>query len=444
MSSRRRSRLPQEAVQTRIDAITHEGRGVARIEGKTVFIDGALPGETVTFRYHKQHRRYDEGRVETVLEASPDRVEPLCPHFGLCGGCALQHMDPAAQVRAKQQVLLDDLRHIGDVAPQDILDPITGPVWGYRRKARLGVKHVPKKGGVLVGFREKGSPYLAALTTCEVLHPAVGQRIMVLRELMGRLRARDRIPQIEVAVDDADQVALVFRNLDPLDAADEAILTGFGQETGLQVWLQPGGPETITPLWPTSPPVLTYGHPGYGTRVPFAPVDFFQVNTPINRAMVPRALSLLEVAPEHRVLDLFCGLGNFTLPLAGMAREVIGVEGDGAMVERARRNAVENGIDNTRYHAADLAADPGNAPWLSGPVDRVLLDPPRSGAREVLAPLARLGAERMVYVSCNPATLARDAGELVHQHGYRLVAAGVMDMFPHTAHVESMALFVRA
>ncbi|MFP4245139.1 MAG: 23S rRNA (uracil(1939)-C(5))-methyltransferase RlmD, partial [Ectothiorhodospira sp.] len=306
-----------------------------------------------------------------------------------------------------------------------------------------GVKHVPKKGGVLVGFRERGSPYLAVLEGCPVLHPAVGERILALRELLTGLRARDRIPQIEVGVDDEDQVALVFRHLDPLGDADRDRLRAFGEEAGLQIWLQPKGPDSITPLWPEHPPALCFTHPEEGLEIPFSPVDFIQVNRDVNRKMVPQAMELLQVEEGHQVLDLFCGLGNFTLPLARRAARVTGVEGDAAMVERARANAVQNGIGNTRYFTADLTADPTGAAWLEGPVDRVLLDPPRSGAREVLAPVARLGPRRMVYVSCNPATLARDAGELVHRHGYRLEAAGVMDMFPHTAHVESMAVFTR-
>ncbi|MFP4683227.1 MAG: 23S rRNA (uracil(1939)-C(5))-methyltransferase RlmD [Ectothiorhodospira sp.] len=430
-------------IRTHIDSMTHEGRGVAHVEGKAVFIDGVLPGETVTYRPLRRRRRYDEGRVESVLEPSPDRVPPRCPHFGVCGGCVLQHMDPRAQVQAKAQVLMDNLGRIGEVTPRAVLPALTGPAWGYRRKARLGVKHVPKKGGVLVGFRERGSPYLAVLEGCPVLHPAVGERILALRELLTGLRARDRIPQIEVGVDDEDQVALVFRHLDPLGDADRDRLRAFGEEAGLQIWLQPKGPDSITPLWPEHPPALCFTHPEEGLEIPFSPVDFIQVNRDVNRKMVPQALELLQVEEGHQVLDLFCGLGNFTLPLARRAARVTGVEGDAAMVERARANAVQNGIGNTRYFTADLTADPTGAAWLEGPVDRVLLDPPRSGAREMLAPVARLGPRRMVYVSCNPATLARDAGELVYRHGYRLEAAGVMDMFPHTAHVESMAVFTR-
>jgi 23S rRNA (uracil1939-C5)-methyltransferase len=434
---------PDGAIRTRIDSLTHEGRGVAHVEGKAVFIDGVLPGEVVTFRPLRRRRRYDEGRVEAVLEPSPDRVDPRCPHFGVCGGCVLQHMDPRAQIQAKGQVLMDNLARIGEVTPRRVLPALTGPAWGYRRKARLGVKHVPKKGGVLVGFRERGSPYLAVLETCPVLHPAVGERILALRELLTGLRARDRIPQIEVGVSDDDQVALVFRHLDPLGEADRERLRAFAEETGLQVWLQPKGPQSIHPLWPLEPAELCFAHPDEGLEIPFSPVDFIQVNRDVNRKMVPQALELLQVEADHQVLDLFCGLGNFTLPMARRAARVTGVEGDAAMVERARANAVRNDIGNTRYFAADLAADVSDAPWLQGPVDRVLLDPPRSGAREMLAPLARLGPQRMVYVSCNPATLARDAGELVHRHGYHLEAAGVMDMFPHTAHVESMAVFTR-
>jgi 23S rRNA (uracil1939-C5)-methyltransferase len=436
--------VPRAPVEVVIESLTHEGRGVARVEGKALFVDGALPGERVSARYLACHRRYDEAAVEEVLEASPDRVEPRCAHFGVCGGCSLQHMSDAAQVHARQQAVLEVLAHLGGVAPARILEPIQADPWGYRRRARLSVKHVPKKGGVLVGFRERYSHYLAAIEACEVLHPSVGRRIMALRALLTAMDARDRIPQVEVAVDDEARTALVFRNLDPLSAADRERLEAFAEAQGVQVWLQPKGPDTAHPLWPAEPEPLVYAHPAFDVHIPFGPLDFVQVNRDVNRAMVPRAIELMEVGPGHRVLDLFAGLGNFSLPLARRAAHVTGVEGEAVMVARARDNAARNGIGNAEFHAADLAAAGlEDAPWARAHYDAVLLDPPRAGAAGVLDLVGRLAAPRLVYVSCNPATLARDAGELVARHGYRLEAAGVMDMFPHTSHVESMALFLR-
>ncbi|OOG27204.1 23S rRNA (uracil(1939)-C(5))-methyltransferase [Thioalkalivibrio denitrificans] len=431
-------------VEVMIESLTHEGRGVARVEGKALFVDGALPGERVRARYVARHRRYDQAAVDEVLQASPDRADPRCPHFGVCGGCSLQHMHPEAQIRAREQAVLEVLEHVGRVRPQRTLEPIVADPWGYRRKARLSAKYVLKKGGALVGFRERYSHFLAALEGCEVLHPAVGRRIRALRDLLTTMDARDRIPQIEIAVDDDDQTALVFRNLKPLSPADRERLESFAREQGVQVWLQPKGPDTVHPLWPAEPVPLIYAHPDFDVHIPFGPLDFVQVNRDINRAMVAQAVELLGAGPRDRVLDLFCGLGNFALPLARRAGHVTGVEGETAMVARARDNAALNGIANTTFHAADLAVkDVADAAWAREAYDAVLLDPPRAGAAGVMDLLGRLRAQRIVYVSCNPATLARDADVLVNTHGYDLEAAGVMDMFPHTAHVESMALFVR-
>lgn len=441
MARRRRSKLPTEPVRATIESLSHDGRGVARVAEKTVFVDGALPGEEVLFRYTERRRRFDEGTAETILSASPHRVEPKCPHFGVCGGCNLQHLDPGEQILAKQQVLLDSFRHLGGVAPDGLLEPLTGPLWGYRRKARLGVKYVIKKEKVLVGFREKRSPYVAELTRCDVLHPSVGRDLTALADLIAGLEAYNRIAQIEVAVDDS-QTALVFRNLVDLSSSDRDALIAFAKARDLCIFLQPKGPDSVVPLWPETVE-LRYALPAYDVDYRFLPTDFTQVNTDINRAMVDRAVALLEPADNERVLDLFCGLGNFTLPIARRAGSVVGVEGDPGLVARARENAERNGIANTTFHAADLTEDLGEAPWWQGGFDKVLLDPPRSGARETLEHIARLGVQRLVYVSCNPATLARDAGILVNDHGYRLEKAGVMDMFPHTAHVESIALFTR-
>ena len=437
----RRSKLPLYLVETQIESLSHDGRGVARIEGKTVFIDGALGGETVRFRYSKQHSKYDEGRVVEVLNAAPDRVEAKCGHYGVCGGCSLMHMAPEAQLVLKQKTLMEQMSHFGHIEPEEWIEPMTGPLWGYRRKARLGVKHVPKKERVLVGFREKGTPYLALLDKCEVLDPRVGSRLAELGSMIGTLAAYNRIAQIEVAMDDK-HTALVFRNLDPLSESDKTILIAYGQKNDLWIYLQSGGPDTITPIWPRSPQ-LSYA-PEQDLTLMFEPSDFTQVNATINQNMIQRTMGLLEVCAKDRVLDLFCGLGNFSLPLAKRVNEVVGVEGDAALVKHAQNNAKINQLDNATFEQADLTKTAlKDYSWASGGFNKILLDPPRSGAFEVLSQLADLGAERIVYVSCNPATLARDAGELVHKHGYTLVSAGIMDMFPHTSHVESIALFIK-
>ena len=437
----RRNKLPLELVETQIESLSHDGRGVARIEGKTVFIDGALGGEKVRFRYSKQHSKYDEGRVVEVLNAAPDRVEAKCDHYGVCGGCSLMHMAPEAQLVLKQKTLMEQMSHFGHIEPEEWIEPMTGPLWGYRRKARLGVKHVPKKERVLVGFREKGTPYLALLDKCEVLDPRVGSRLAELGSMIATLAAYNRIAQIEVAMDDK-HTALVFRNLDPLSESDKTILIAYGQKNDLWIYLQSGGPDTITPIWPTSPQ-LSYA-PERGLTLMFEPSDFTQVNATINQNMIQRTMGLLEVCAKDRVLDLFCGLGNFSLPLAKRVNEVVGVEGDAALVKHAQNNAKINQLDNATFEQADLTKTAlKDYSWASGGFNKILLDPPRSGAFEVLSQLADLGAERIVYVSCNPATLARDAGELVHKHGYTLVSAGIMDMFPHTSHVESIALFIK-
>ncbi|MEW6647852.1 MAG: 23S rRNA (uracil(1939)-C(5))-methyltransferase RlmD [Pseudomonadota bacterium] len=441
MSRRKRKPLPTTPVRVSIESLNHEGRGVGRVDGKTVFIAGALPGEEVEFTYSAMHRNFDEGVAVNILAASPERVAPRCPHFNVCGGCAMQHLAPDAQIAYKQKVLLDDFRHIGKVQPQEVLPPLRGPHWGYRRKARLGVKYVPKKGKVLVGFRERSSPFLAELTRCEVLHPSVGERIEALGAMIGTLSVRDKIAQIEVAVDDT-QTALALRNLVELSDEDKARVKAFAIEHNIHIYLQPGGADSLRPLWPEQIQ-LRYVLDNYDVSFGFKPGDFTQVNTDINRQMIDRAIAMLELTPEDRVLDLFCGLGNFTLPLARRCREVVGVEGEAKLVERARANATENQLGNVQFHAADLAGDLEHSPWWKQGFDKVLLDPPRLGAQETLAHIARMKVGRIVYVSCNPATLARDAGILVNEYGYRLVQAGVMDMFPHTAHVESIALFVR-
>lgn len=429
-----------------VTAMTHDGRGIASVDGKRVFIHGALPGETVSFQVTRRTRDYDEAEVVEVLTPAPERVEPRCAAYARCGGCSLQHMDPAAQILAKQQVLLDNLRHIGQVSPERVLPPLTGPVWGYRRKARLGVRRVRAKNRVLVGFRERRSAFIAEAMRCEVLDATVGGRLEALAALIDGLSIADRLPQIEVAVTDTLTV-LVLRVLATPSAADLEALRAFGLAHEIQFWLQPKGPDSAAPIPGAFAPdqILAYGLSDDGLAMHFRPHDFTQVNEAMNRRMVAQAMALLDPAPDERLLDLFCGLGNFTLPMARRAREVVGVEGDADLVAQARGNADRHGLIQARFVMANLydpaALDP--PPWGAGAFDGVLLDPPRSGAREVLPAVAATGARRVVYVSCHPATLARDAGDLVRLHGFRLAAAGVMDMFPHTGHVESVALFVR-
>jgi len=428
-------------VEADITDLSHDGRGVTHINGKAVFVSRALAGERVRLRFTGKHRHYDEASVEEVLSASPDRVEARCAHFGVCGGCALQHLDPAAQIAAKQRVLLENFERIGKVQPAQWLPALTDQPWGYRRKARLSVKYVEKKGRVLVGFRESNGRYVADIARCEVLHPAVGERIALIAQLLEGMDGKREIPQIEVAAGD-DLVALIFRHLQPLTARDSEALLQFGKTHGLGIYLQPGGIDSVAPLWPEDAR-LSFRLPAYDVELEFRPLDFIQVNAGMNRRMIEHALTLLEPQPGDRVLDLFCGLGNFTLPLARRAAQVTGVEGDAGLVRRAQQNAQRNNVENATFFSADLAADQRATPWAKADYELLLLDPPRSGAAEILQYLPKRSARRLVYVSCHPASLARDAGTLVNQHGFKLRSAGVMDMFPHTAHVESIALFER-
>lgn len=433
----------EDALTGRVVDTTAEGRGVIRGAGKAVFLDGAITGELVRYRVRKRRRNYDEAELVEVLEASADRVEPRCAVFGTCGGCALQHIDGAAQLRQKERVLLDNLQRIGGLQPDRVLPPIAGPPWGYRRKARLGVKYVAKKGRVLVGFRERHAPYVTDTERCETLHPAVGERFAALAALIEGLSLRERIPQIEVGIGDTG-AALVFRVLDAPTPQDIEQLRDFARTTGLSVYLQTGGADTIAPLpGDAEPAALRYRLDEPGIDIKFRPTDFIQVNQAVNQQMVAQALELLAPASQSRVLDLFCGLGNFTLALARRAAFVTGVEGSAAMVEQAAANALRNGVQNVSYRLADLAT--ANAlDGLTGEVfDRVLLDPPRSGAAAVLDAIAHFEPARIVYVSCHPGTLARDVQRLTAELGYRLDAAGVMDMFAQTAHVEAMALLTR-
>jgi 23S rRNA (uracil1939-C5)-methyltransferase len=423
-----------------IESLDHEGRGVTHVGGKAVFVEGALPGESVSFRRLRRRRRHDEAVVVEVHRASPERVTPRCRHFGTCGGCSLQHLSRGAQLEAKGRIVAEALERIGGVRPARWLPPLTGPEWGYRRRARLGCKHVDKKGRVFVGFRERGSPLLADLAACEVLSAPVGALLAALAELVGGLEIRRRVAQIEVAVADRT-AALVLRVLEDPAPPDLARLREFETRHGIALYLQRGGLDTVTPLSPPAVP-LRYALEGLPAGIEFAPTDFVQVNGPLNRLMVEQAVGLLEPGPADRVLDLFCGLGNFSLPLARRAAAVDGVEGDPSCFAHTHNNALRNGIGNAAFHAADLAASAQPGDWARAAHDLVLLDPPRAGAREILAIAASSRPRRIVYVSCHPGSFARDAGILSGELEYRLLAAGIMDMFPHTSHVETIALFV--
>ncbi|OQW92412.1 MAG: 23S rRNA (uracil(1939)-C(5))-methyltransferase [Beggiatoa sp. IS2] len=432
------------SVNAHIDNLAHDGRGVAHIDGKTIFIMGGLPGEMVKFRYISTQPRFAEGIVTEVVDPAPDRVPPRCPHFGMCGGCSMQHLTQSAQLAWKQAVVLEQLQHFGQVQPATLTPPLYGTPWGYRRKARLGARYVPKKGGVLIGFREQLSHRLADLQRCDVLHPSVGERILALREIVTQLTVSQHVPQIEIAVGDT-QTACVLRHLLPLSTHDRQQLCAFADAHNLQFYLQPQGTNSVTALYPADLPLasLTYCLPTESVCIQFTPLDFVQINSEVNRQMVPQALAWLDLQPEDNVLDLFCGLGNFTLPIARRVAQVTGVDSDAQLLLRAQTNAQQQVIDNTHYYLADLAATQLQPAWMQIPYDKLLLDPPRAGALEIIRALPFTKIQRIVYVSCNPATLARDAGELVHRQGFQLTQLGIMDMFTHTAHIETMALFER-
>lgn len=445
--ARRRKKLPQQPVSANIESLSHEGRGIAHVDGKTVFVNGGLPGEEVSFQYKKQRSKYDEAQALEITNPAAQRINARCEFFGLCGGCSLQHMQHDFQIEHKQAVLMEQLTHIGNIKPKSIIPPLTGPQWGYRRKARLGVKFVEKKGKVLVGFREKYSPFVADMSHCEVLHPSVGLLLEPLQTLVADLSLIKQIPQIEVAIGD-DVSVLVFRHLADFSEDDMDKLRAFGEEHKVHVYCQSGGLDTVLPLPGTTPPTLSYSLPEYDVVMNFLPTDFTQVNYEINRQMVHRALELLEVDSTDRVLDLFCGIGNFTLPLARKAASVFGIEGEQGLVERAKQNALSNNINNAEFRAIDLTKEDLNEDFrgiefFNKGFNKLLLDPARNGAQEVIEKLNLSSVDRIVYVSCNPATLARDAGILVNSKGFKLAQAGIMDMFPHTTHVESIAVFVR-
>jgi 23S rRNA (uracil1939-C5)-methyltransferase len=436
-----RQREPETA---RIDAVTHDGRGIADVTGKKVFVAGALQGEEVRFLRRKRRRNYDEAEIVEVLTPSPSRIVPRCAAYGICGGCSLQHVSAAEQRTIKERSLRDSISRIGHAEPDAWLPPLFDESaeggWMYRRRARLAVKDVTAKGRVLVGFRERHAPLITNMHRCEVLAAPADALIDPLSDLIGLLSIRSRLPQIEIAVAD-NATELVFRVLDPPSDADRKTMIRFAAERGLQISLQHGGPDALEPLFPMPPETLSYGLPDYALRMEFAATDFVQINAVVNRLMIGKAIELLHAEPDDEVLDLFCGIGNFSLPLARRVSQVLGIEGEARQVTRARQNAVLNGIGNCRFAASDLAKVDGSEPWLARSWDKMLLDPARNGAIEVLQQMGRSGPRRIVYVSCHPGTLARDTDELVNRRGYRLEAAGIIDMFPHTSHVESIAVF---
>lgn len=446
---RRRNRKPAEPVEVEITDLEHDGRGVGRIQdgddaGKVVFVDGALPGETVIAQPVHDRSSYSSAVAIEILKPSAKRVAPACEYFGVCGGCSLQHLDHQEQIFAKQQILKNNLQQLGFCQPQAWLEPVTGSQWHYRRKARLGARFVPKKGGILIGFREKRSSYITGLQYCKVLDQRFSDVLPALHVMVEKLSTPSRIPQFEVAAGD-EQAAIVIRHLEALTGNDLELLRSFGSETGLQVWLQPKGPDSIHCLFPESPSPLSYRLDQYDLEMQFRATDFTQVNAEINSKMINLAVDLLDLSENDNVLDLFCGLGNFTLPVARQVNTVLGIEADDYLVNAARDNAARNNITNAEFRTGNLYEEIQPPVWHGFVFNKLLLDPPRSGAMEPVKELPDdgTGPERIVYVSCNPATLARDANVLVNIKGYRLDKAGVMDMFPHTSHVESIALFTR-
>ena len=427
-----------------IESLDHEGRGIAHADGKVIFIEGALTGERVTYSSYRKKNSYEQAQVGQILKQTFMRVQPKCAHFGVCGGCSMQHLEERAQVAVKQRVLEDNLERIGKVKAETMLPPIYGQAWGYRQRARLSVRHVLKKGKTLVGFREKNGKYVADMRHCEILPPKIAGLLPLLGELNEKFTIRDALPQIEVAIGEQVDV-LVLRILQPLSPSDEAAIKQFADIHKVQFWLQTKGPETVAPFYPLDAPPLTYSLPEFGITMPFAPSEFTQVNNEMNRLMVSRAMRLLNPQPGERIADFFCGLGNFTLPIARSGAQVVGIEGSEALVKRARQNAKYNGLSgNTEFRAMNLFQMDEAALAQLGSFDKWLVDPPRDGAVELMKSIsAETAPRRIVYVSCSPSTLARDAAVLVQVHGYTLKAAGVMNMFPHTSHVESIAVFDR-
>lgn len=425
-----------------IEDLSHEARGIAHIHGKTIFVWGALPGEELKIKITRRHGSYDEADATEIIKASPERMVALCPHFGVCGGCSLQHIKAEAQVQYKEQAFLELLAHQANAKPNTRLAALTGKSWGYRTKARIGVKYVAKKNKVLVGFRERKGRYIADLSVCKVLDLKVGNLIDAFSSLIDSLSIRDQIAQLEVAVTE-DVTAVIIRHLSAFNLEDLNLLQSFAKKHKLQFYFQPKGIDSIHLFYPKeAKELLSYSLAAYQLTLEFHPAQFTQVNTEINEQMIDQALKLLDLKPEDQVLDLFCGIGNFSLPLAQQVKSVVGVEGDASAVKQAEANAQLNQIENTGFYVANLFEDISDTAWAKQDFNKILLDPPRAGAQELMPQLAKWKAERIVYISCNPATLARDT-KLLLAEGYELEAAGVMDMFPHTQHVEAMALFTR-
>ncbi len=429
-----------------IESLDYEGHGIARIDGKATFVDGALAGERVEISVYRKHAKYNSANTQTILRASAQRTTPRCKYFGRCGGCSMQHLEASAQVAAKQRVLEENLARIGKVKPEVVLPALHGPAWGYRHRARISARLVDKKGGVLVGFHEKRSRYIADMSSCEILTPDVSALIQPLRDLIVGLSNAAQTPQIEIAVGEHITV-LVFRIMAPWSEDDAVQVRAFAERHGVQIWEQSKGPDTVRPFWPLTSPELSYSLPEFDLVMPFKPTEFTQVNTAINRSLVSRAMRLLQPRAGERIADLFCGLGNFTLPIACSGAQVVGIEGSAELVARARENALRNRLPNAEFAVDNLFEMTPEKYAALGHFDKLLIDPPRTGALELVQALPGCsesggdGPRRIVYISCDPATLARDAAELCHVKGYRLAAAGVANMFPHTGHVESIALF---
>ncbi|NDU85973.1 MAG: 23S rRNA (uracil(1939)-C(5))-methyltransferase RlmD [Ferrovum sp.] len=430
-------------VELQIEGLNHEAQGIARHEGKVIFVDGALPGETIVARILRRKSHFDQAELVRVIRPGPSRTQPRCPHFGVCGGCNMQHAEPAAQVAFKQRILEDNLARIGRVRPEALWSPLQGPDWGYRQRARLSVRWVEKKGRVLVGFHERRSSFVADMDSCAILPEEISSLLIPLRNLIMRLSVREHLPQIEVARGD-EVLVLVFRLLEVPTPNDEALMREFVDRYGIHLWWQMKGPDSARPFHPPERSHLSYHLTEFGVEIPFGPTEFTQVNSAVNRVLVGRAVRLLNPQPGENIADLFCGLGNFTLALAARGAQVLGVEGSAALVERARQNAAHNQLEGrTRFMTANLFEVDETAVAAWGKQSKWLIDPPRDGAVNLVKAIGSAGPQRIVYVSCSPATLARDAAILVSQKGYRLTGAGVLNMFPHTAHVESLALFER-
>lgn len=426
---------------TTIQDLSHDGRGVAKVDGKVIFIPGALPGEEVEAQRVSRSKKHETAKLLEILKASKERIEPKCASYNVCGGCSMQHLSSENQIKNKQQLLLENFQRIGKVAPENILEPLSAKPWAYRRRARLGVRYVQKKNRILIGFREKFSNFITDMPACEVIDARLNTLLPELTELISSLEIKRQVPQIEASAGD-HALALVFRILEDLSSADQNVFEQFAEKhADVHVYLQRGGLETVTPL--KKYPSLTYDI-GEGLVLDFEPIDFIQVNAELNKLMIQRALQYLDCKPDDKVLDLFCGLGNFTFPIAQHVATVVGIEGDKTLVERAKANALKNNSENAEYHVANLFEEFKNQAWAKEKYDTLLIDPPRAGAELVVQTKGMFGVRRIVYISCHPGSLARDAGILINEQGFKLSHAGVMDMFPHTSHVESIAVFERA